>query len=261
GVGRPPGSSTRHHLTRRRGRSPLTDSQKKRRRPRGRDVRGCGRGWDRVYLRPGDSGGGRTTAGGIRRIRDSRPGALSSSGVCRGRPSQPELPMLAPRTVLPAVALLAVAAPALAQPPRTGPKPGPDYTRTEDVVYGRRDGLALTLDVFTPETPNGAGVVVFVSAEYRSGRGLLDRFGPAIVPRVGRGYTVFAVVHGSQPRYTVPDIVEDAHRAVRFVRHSARRYGVDPERLGAGGGSAGGHLALMVGCAGRPGDPGAKDPV
>ncbi|HJZ58831.1 MAG TPA: prolyl oligopeptidase family serine peptidase [Gemmataceae bacterium] len=108
---------------------------------------------------------------------------------------------------------------------------------------------------------NGAGVVVFVSAEYRSGRGLLDRFGPAIVPLVGRGYTVFAVVHGSQPRYTVPDIVEDAHRAVRFVRHSARRYGVDPERLGAGGGSAGGHLALMVGCAGRPGDPGAKDPV
>ena len=45
-----------------------------------------------------------------------------------------------------ACAVLAFAAPALAQPPKVGPT----YTRTEDVIYGRRDGMALTMDVFTP---------------------------------------------------------------------------------------------------------------
>lgn len=161
--------------------------------------------------------------------------------------------------LLTAVALLASTAPALAQP---APKPAPNYTRTEDVVYGRRDGLALTLDVFTPNKPNGIGVIVFVSAEFRSGPDMLALFHPlATTPFLDRGYTVFAVMHGSQPRYTVPEIVEDAHRAVRFIKHNARKYGIDPDRIGAAGGSAGGHLSLMVGCAGRPGDPKADDAV
>ena len=155
-------------------------------------------------------------------------------------------------------ALLTLAAPAQ---PAPLPKPEPAFTTTEDVVYGRRVGLALILDVLTPKNPNGLGVFVFVSAEFRSGRDLLALFRPAMTPFLDRGYTVFAVMHGSQPTFTVPQIVEDAHRAVRFIRHNAKKYGIDPEKLGAAGGSAGRHLALMVGCAGGPGNPGAKDPV
>lgn len=170
-------------------------------------------------------------------------------------------PATARHAVLAAVTLLALATTAPAQP-GTATKSEPNYTRTEDVVYGRRDGLALTMDVFAPTKPNGMGVILFVSAEYRSGRNLLALFHPlATTPFLDRGYTVFAVMHGSQPKYTVPEIVEDAHRAVRFVRHRAARYGIDAEKLGAAGGSAGGHLALMVGCAGQPGDPDAADPV
>lgn len=93
---------------------------------------------------------------------------------------------------------------------------------TEDVVYGHRAGLALTLDVFAPKKPNGAGVIVFVSANYRSGRELMPLVHPlASKAFLDRGYTVFAALHGSQPKFTLPEIVEDAHRAVRFVRHSA----------------------------------------
>jgi hypothetical protein len=51
------------------------------------------------------------------------------------------------------------------------------------------------------------------------------------------------------------------HRAVRFVRANADRYGVDPDKLGIAGGSAGGHLSLMQGTAPRPGKPDAADPV
>jgi len=76
-----------------------------------------------------------------------------------------------------------------------------------------------------------------------------------------RGYTVFAVVHGSQPKFTITEIEQDIHRAVRFIRHNAAKYGVDPNRLGITGGSAGGHLSLTMGMKGTKGDSTAKDPV
>ncbi|HMC63643.1 MAG TPA: alpha/beta hydrolase, partial [Gemmataceae bacterium] len=65
-----------------------------------------------------------------------------------------------------------------------------------------------------------------------------------------RGYTVFAVVHGSQPKFTIPEILEDMHRATRFIRYHAKDYKIDPERIGITGLSAGGHLSLMQGTAG-----------
>ena len=136
----------------------------------------------------------------------------------------------------------------------------PSYTRQEDVIYGRKDGVALTMDVFRPrEHANGAGVVMIVSGGYHSSHEAVSP--PFARPLLDRGYAVFAVVHGSQPRYTVPEIVKDVKRAVRFIRHHARDYGIDAGRLGATGASAGGHLALMLGTDGDPGDPGAADPV
>jgi acetyl esterase/lipase len=163
-------------------------------------------------------------------------------------------------TFLAPAALSALCCPPAAAP--AAPDPAAAYTRTADVIYGRRDGLALTLDVFAPkQQANGAGVLVWVSAKYRSGPEMAGLFQFAVDQFVARGYTVFAVTHGSQPRCTVVEIVEDAHRAVRFVRANAGGYGVDPDRLGAAGASSGGHLALVVGLAGRAGDPGAKDPV
>jgi acetyl esterase/lipase len=76
-----------------------------------------------------------------------------------------------------------------------------------------------------------------------------------------RGYTVFAVVHGSQPKFTIPEIIQDMHRAVRFIRFHAKQYHINPELIGITGASAGGHLSLMQGTAGDAGDPKAKDPV
>jgi acetyl esterase/lipase len=136
----------------------------------------------------------------------------------------------------------------------------PPYTRQEDVIYGRKDGTALTMDVFRPKKEgNGAGVVMVVSGGFFSSK---EAINPGFArPLLARGYTVFAVVHGSQPHYTVPEIVRDMNRAVRFIRHHAREYGVDPGRLGVTGASAGGHLSLMLGTAGGEGDAKAKDPV
>lgn len=134
------------------------------------------------------------------------------------------------------------------------------FIRTRDVIYGRKAGLALTMDVIAPkDKPNGLGVIFIVSGGWRSNPGYINP--EMYAPFFRRGYTVIAVVHGTQPKFTVPEIVEDIHRAVRFIRYHAKDYHIDPDRLGITGGSAGGHLSLMMGTAGTAGDPKAKDPV
>jgi acetyl esterase/lipase len=133
-------------------------------------------------------------------------------------------------------------------------------TRTEDVIYGRKFGTALTMDVFTPKKEaNGAAVIYVVSGGWFSSHEAIDITKCEILAK--RGYTVFAVVHGSQPRFTIPDAVADMNRAVRFIRTNAKKYGIDPDRIGITGGSAGGHLSLMQGLAGDDGNPKAGDPV
>jgi acetyl esterase/lipase len=47
----------------------------------------------------------------------------------------------------------------------------------------------------------------------------------------GRGYIIFAVMHGSQPRYTIPEMIQDMNRALRFIRYHAKDYGLTPSEL------------------------------
>src|SRR4051812_49385654 len=110
------------------------------------------------------------------------------------------------------------------------------FKRTEDVIYGRKFGTALTLDVFEPEKPNGFGVIFMVSGGVFSDHAAINE--KTYEPLLTRGYTVFAVVHGSQPRFIIPEIEEDIHRAVRFIRHNAAKWKVSPDHFGITGGSA-----------------------
>jgi acetyl esterase/lipase len=136
----------------------------------------------------------------------------------------------------------------------------PPPSRQQDVIYWRKFGTALTLDVFRPaKDANGLGVVFVVSGGWLS---FHEAINPAFAKTfTDRGYTVFAVVHGSQPKFAIPEVLLDMHRAVRFIRHHAKDYAIDPDRLGICGASAGGHLSLMQGTAGDKGNPSAKDPV
>lgn len=131
-----------------------------------------------------------------------------------------------------------------------------------DVVYGHKAGMALTFDVFTPPgPPNGAAVLNMVSG------GWVSRWTDPEEARAGyealleAGFTVFSIRHGSSPRFNVPEAYADVNRAVRFVRLHAARFEIDPDRLGVYGGSAGGHLSLMLGLDSDEGDPAADDEV
>ena len=135
----------------------------------------------------------------------------------------------------------------------------PSYRRTEDVIYGRKFGTALTMDVFQPTKPNGCAVIFMVSGGWFSAKEAVNvAFYKAFLDR---GYTVFAVVHGSQPKFTIPEVTQDIHRAIRYIRTNAAKWSVNPDKFGISGASAGGHLSLTMGTQGGPGKADAKDPI
>jgi acetyl esterase/lipase len=151
---------------------------------------------------------------------------------------------------------LALTTPALAA------EPDPQFTRQELVVYGEKLGMALTMDVITPRAnANGRGIIFVMSGGWYSDRSMGKTL--LLVPRefVKRGYTIFQVYHGTQPKFAIPEIVQDIHRAVRYIRYHAADYKIDPQKIGIYGGSAGGHLSLMQGTAGDAGNPSAPDPI
>jgi len=161
------------------------------------------------------------------------------------------------------LALVACACSATARGIGAVPAPARQPSVTTDVVYGHKDGLALTFDVHRPPRPNGAGVIAIVSGGYQSSvemsRLIVDGY---LAPLLNeKGFTVFAVRHGSSPRYPMSAIGSDVRRVVRFIRQHAGEYGVDPDRIGVYGGSAGGQLALLLGTTADSGDPSASDAV
>jgi acetyl esterase/lipase len=131
-----------------------------------------------------------------------------------------------------------------------------------DAVYGHKDGMALTMDVIKPKVgANGAALIFVVSGGYISNYTPPQQLAELSLFKelLTKGFTLIALRHGGSPKYLVPEIVADVRRGVRFIRFNAKQWGVDPNRLGVFGGSAGGHLSLMIGTASDNGDPKANE--
>ena len=129
-------------------------------------------------------------------------------------------------------------------------------------------GAALLMDVHRPAKSNGYGIVyvsgsgwtspmAYSSWQLKSNAQSLQYAKPLVVA----GYTVFTINHRSLPRFRYPAAVEDVQRAVRFVRHNAAMFGIRPDRIGAAGGSSGGHLVSMLGTLDGKGNANDADPV
>jgi acetyl esterase/lipase len=75
------------------------------------------------------------------------------------------------------------------------------------------------------------------------------------------GFAVIPLYHGSSPKYLIPEIYGDVSRAVRHIHINAEQYGIDADRIGVTGGSAGGHLSLLIGLDSDQGDSNSDDTV
>ena len=136
-----------------------------------------------------------------------------------------------------------------------------------NVIYGMVSGAALLLDVYRPAQSNGLGVLYLGGGGWASGPeysaiALKDTaFVPLVNALAKAGYTVFAINYRTTPVFSYPEPLEDVRRAIRFVRHSASQYGIDPNRIGGFGGSAGGHLMALAALTADTGDAGDPDPI
>ncbi|MBY0506961.1 MAG: alpha/beta hydrolase fold domain-containing protein [Bryobacteraceae bacterium] len=118
-----------------------------------------------------------------------------------------------------------------------------------DVEYSRV-GERVFLDIFRPAGDAGTNPAVLAihGGGFRAGK--RTSYHPLCIKLAQRGYTCATMSYRLAPRHQFPAPVEDAKAAVRFLRANAKKYGIDPARIGVTGGSAGGHLALMVGLTG-----------
>lgn len=75
------------------------------------------------------------------------------------------------------------------------------------------------------------------------------------------GVTAFVLRYRLRPDYEPPVALLDAGRAIRYVRHNSGQFGIDPDRIGMLGFSAGGHLASAAATRFDSGNPAAADPI
>jgi acetyl esterase/lipase len=144
--------------------------------------------------------------------------------------------------------LLSVAA--LAQTDFTPPAGVDFYPNVEYSNVGQR----VEMDLFRPKAAVGnLPAVLFVhGGGFRGGR--RETYRALAAKLAARGYVTATASYRLAPRHQFPAAVEDVKAAVRFLRANAGRYGIDGERIGAWGASAGGHLVLMLGLTGEVGE-------
>ncbi len=143
--------------------------------------------------------------------------------------------------------LLLLAGAAWAQQPRTPAIPD-DVVAEMDVEYSRV-GERMAMDIVRPRAKGPHPAVVAIhGGGFR--RGSRTSYLPLCIKLAQRGYVAATVSYRFAPRHQFPAPVEDVKAAVRFLRANAAKYDLDPLAIGTTGGSAGGHLALMLGLTG-----------
>jgi len=119
----------------------------------------------------------------------------------------------------------------------------------ENITYCTANGEALLMDIYYPEEIDGPWPVTvyvhgggWVSGDKSKGAGYR-----MVEPLRKQGYLVVSINYRLSPEYQFPAHIEDVKCGIRHLRANASFYNLDPERIGAFGGSAGGHLVALLG--------------
>lgn len=123
------------------------------------------------------------------------------------------------------------------------------YQQQQNVVYGEAHGIGLIMDVFVPTgAKNGLAIVDVISGAWHSDRGKIrDHTRTQTFDILCRkGYVVFGIRPGSITKFSAPEMRSHLNTGIRWVKSHAEEYGIDPNRVGMMGASAGGHLACLT---------------
>ncbi|MCO5295434.1 MAG: alpha/beta hydrolase [Fimbriimonadaceae bacterium] len=119
------------------------------------------------------------------------------------------------------------------------------------IVYSHAGGESLEMDIHRPATVEGAlpCVVVIHGGSWIGGkREDMDALAKALAEKGLVAANITYRLAKAPQFHRWPAMLDDAQTAVRFLRANAAKYHVDPMRMGSAGASAGGHLALFLGC-------------
>jgi acetyl esterase/lipase len=125
--------------------------------------------------------------------------------------------------------------------------PMPEGVRFErDVEFANPGEQHLQLNIASPEGPGPfPGVVCIHGGGFRAGK--RESYDSLCLTLAKQGFVALTVTYRLAPTHPFPAAVQDCKAAVRWLRANADKYRVDPKRIGATGGSAGGHLAQFLG--------------
>lgn len=143
---------------------------------------------------------------------------------------------------------LLISCTAFAQTP-TPPQMPAGVTWTGNIEYSNV-GAKMEMDIVRPKNQTGASPAVLLIHGGGFRAGTRQSYLAQAARLAERGYVAATASYRLAPRHQFPASVEDAKAAVRFLRANAAKYGINPDRIGAWGGSAGGHLVLMLGLTG-----------
>ena len=124
---------------------------------------------------------------------------------------------------------------------------GPEIEIREEVEYGVGGEEKLYLDLARPTSAaSPTPALVFIHGGGWAG-GNRSAFAGAIKGAAAQGYLAVTISYRFAPKHCFPAQIEDCKCAVRYLRAHAKELNIDPERIGAVGISAGGHLSMMLG--------------
>lgn len=116
-----------------------------------------------------------------------------------------------------------------------------------DLEYANVDGESLRLDLYLPEKPDTKPPLLVWIHGGGWTKGSKSQFNPIFVRLTTEGYAAASIDYRLEGLVSHPKQIHDCKGAIRWLRANADKFGYDVTRIGAGGGSAGGHLVLLLG--------------
>jgi acetyl esterase/lipase len=131
----------------------------------------------------------------------------------------------------------------------TEPATPPDILEFKDIIYKTVKNDTLKLDMYRSNDINAPQpfLIFFHGGGWRSGK--KEDYRVYNLDFAERGYITASISYRLSKTATYPAAVQDVFCAVRWLRAHAEDYFIDPDKIAVIGGSAGGHLSLLVGFA------------
>jgi acetyl esterase/lipase len=146
------------------------------------------------------------------------------------------------KRILGLLALMLTGTPAVAQKSASSDK----VIFESGIEYSNPDGQHLQLNLARPKSGEGPfpAILCIHGGGFRAGK--RESYDAQCVRLAERGYVAATITYRLAPKYPFPAAIHDTKAAVRWLRANARKYHIDPQRIGVTGGSAGGHLAQFL---------------